>query len=142
MRVAIDGGAGFDFNGDTWSGPTEIVHPGDSRHGDDLSSVSCVRTTFCIAVGGPDAYTYNGTSWSIAKAIDNEPNDILLSVACVTASFCMATDFTGYTVSRIGTDWSAPKRIDPHGYELSSVSCPATTFCSAVDNSGYAITGT
>jgi hypothetical protein len=80
--------------GTTW---TEDAMPGRSR----FTSVSCVRRTFCMAVGsgigfGPQhAEKWNGTRWSRETLPDPQfypgLTDLLLSdVSCASVSLCMA----------------------------------------------------
>ena len=58
------------WNGTTWTVVPSVNAPATT--GDTLNSVSCVATTFCLAVGGsttgPVAETWNGTSWSFVTA--------------------------------------------------------------------------
>jgi photosystem II stability/assembly factor-like uncharacterized protein len=105
----------------------------------DLTSVSCVNTSFCVAVDndGHVLITSNGgSSWSGASDIDSHP---LASVSCVSMSFCVAVDNDGYALTYNGSSWSAPSDIAGTDVELLSVSCPSTSFCAAVGD-GYALT--
>ncbi len=72
----------------------------------DLNSISCVSSTFCMAVGNADSNIWypqsfnladiseiwNGQSWSEQPMADIGPTDArtMESVSCVSSSFCMA----------------------------------------------------
>jgi hypothetical protein len=104
-----------------------------------LSSVSCVSSTFCKAVGGTSIESWNGTTWSV----DSTPNPgpgALVSVSCATAASCMAvgsyTDGTGHPHSLIeswnGSAWSIIASPKKTAYTLLGVSCVSATACKAV----------
>jgi hypothetical protein len=123
-----------------WSAPSAV----DTN---DLSSVSCPTARFCAAVDDDSdtnnlhgsVLTYNGTSWSASKDIDNA-YWLLDSVSCASATFCVAVDFAGNAVIYNGSSWSTPSKIDPNnGSSSTSVSCPSSTFCVAVTAEGYAL---
>jgi len=100
-----------------------------------LNSVSCVSSTFCMAVDDfGRALIYNGTAWSSPMSI-GDGTAIVSSVSCVSTTFCMAVDHNGYALSYNGATWSSPTLIDPTS--LTSVSCVSSTFCMAVDVDGY-----
>ena len=78
--------------GPSWSQPALI-----DANGGGLTSVSCPSSSFCVAVGGGDALTWNGTSWSQPVPID--PNGYgHTSVSCPSSSFCVAVDSNGNAV--------------------------------------------
>jgi hypothetical protein len=90
---------------------------------------------------GSSAFTFNGTSWSPATAID--PGNELSTVSCPSASFCAAADYGPNVVTFNGSSWSAPVNADPNGLSMGEggiswpvVSCPTSHFCAAVDGSG------
>jgi hypothetical protein len=70
-------------------------------------------------------FTFNGTAWSAATAID--PGHELSTVSCPSASFCAAVDYGPNVVTFNGTSWSTPSAIDPGGY-LQAVSCASASF--------------
>jgi hypothetical protein len=137
--VAVDAqdSASLRFNGSTWSPGPRIADPAlSSRRG--MASVSCPAPTFCAAVdNGADAFTFNGTSWSPAMAID--PGNQLSTVSCPSASFCAAVDYGPNVLTFDGSTWSKPSAIDPGSY-LQAVSCAAASFCVAIDRKGNAFT--
>ena len=103
-----------------------------------MASVSCPAPSFCAAVdNGADAFTFDGTSWSPATAID--PGNQLSTVSCPSASFCAAVDYGPNVLTFDGTSWSKPSAIDPGSY-LQAVSCAAASFCVAIDRKGNAFT--
>jgi hypothetical protein len=118
----------------TWSGPSNI-------DGTALTSVSCASASFCAAVDDQgNAFTYNGSSWSVDAYID-APN-YFVSVSCASdTSFCAAVDTVGNALTYNGTSWSAPSDIDGSN-ALTSVSCGSASFCVAVDGEGNAFTFT
>ncbi len=137
------------WNGANWS----IVPSPNTSTADDneLHGVSCLTTTFCIAVGyaeiGSTDQTvveqWNGANWSIvtspntSTADDNE----LDSVSCRSKSFCMAVgDATSSNDQTLveqwnGASWSiltTPNATSDADNDLDGVSCVSTTFCQAV----------
>jgi hypothetical protein len=103
-----------------------------------MASVSCSSPSFCAAVSnGSDAFTFNGTSWSPATAVD--PAGQLSTVSCPSARFCAAVDYGPNVVTFNGSSWSKPSAIDPGSY-LQAVSCASASFCLALDRKGNALT--
>ncbi len=117
-----------------WSAATSVDPSQSVVNG--LSLVSCVSTTFCMAVGS-DASTWNGSSWSSPSTLDSEgvPN----AVSCPSTTFCAVVDQHGNALTWNGISWSSQSTIDPGG-ALLSVSCHLSTFCMAVDGAGNAFT--
>ncbi len=102
-----------------------------------LNSLSCVSSSFCMAVDGFGQFLENnGTGWTLPQSIDVQS---LTSVSCPSTSFCMAVDYRGYYSSWTATGgWSMVTSTgDPQ--TLTSVSCPSSSFCMAVDNVGNAV---
>ena len=119
----------------------------------ELSGVSCVTSTFCVAVGTQGAINtgrhygaliekWNGHDWTVMPA--GLPGlSRLDAVSCVSATDCVATGraFFGGTLEKPravlvarwnGRDWYSepvPSRV---GYELLGVSCVASQGCLAV----------
>ena len=112
-----------------WSGPADS----DNSTPEDLRSVSCVSTSFCVAIDSQgDAVTYNGSAWSAPALIFYE--DPLDQVSCVSSTFCVASDYDGSVFTYNGTSWSGPDDIGG-GFVL-FVSCASTTLCVAVAGDG------
>jgi len=104
-----------------------------------LYSVSCASPTFCTAVDGGSALTYNGTSWSSADDIDG--SNPIASVSCPTAMSCVAVDKYGGTFGYNGTSWSSDGSLGDVSDVPTSVSCVGDDYCMAVDDHGNAILG-
>jgi hypothetical protein len=137
VAVDADDSSAFLFNGRTWRSAPSINDPAPSTR-TGMASVSCSSSAFCVAVdNGSNAFTFNGTSWSPATAID--PGNRLSTVSCPSASFCAAVDYGPNVVTFNGTSWSKPSAIDPGSY-LQAVSCASTSFCVAIDRKGNAFT--
>jgi hypothetical protein len=138
------------WNGSAWS----IVPSPDTSttQSNDLDGVSCVSSSFCVAVG----YAYNGTAlltlveqwngsaWSIVPSPDTSTTheNLLYSVSCVSSSFCVA-DGEAYNGSHDqtlveqwnGSAWSivpSPDTSTPQNNDLFSVSCASNAMCVAV----------
>ena len=77
-------------------------------------------------------FTYNGTSWSGADAVDTGHD--LVSVSCPTTSFCMAVDSSGQAAEHSDGLWG----LQPLGSAAAAVSCPSAGSCLAVGPSGAA----
>jgi hypothetical protein len=113
-----------------WGAPTNVDAVA-------LTSVSCVSTSFCLAVdsaGG--ALIYDGSTWTTSTVDTDE----LTSVSCVSATFCVAVDVAGRALAYTG-GWSAPTPLGTP--PLTAVSCATTAFCVAADAAGgvYTYTG-
>jgi hypothetical protein len=129
------------WNGSTWMMKTVP----DSSDTDDnfLNSISCVTTSFCIAVGDADGQVidkWNGTTWSIVSTGTNGARN---GVRCRSTSFCIAVDAQGNsTVQTLVERWNGSTRStmpspnisgSPANF-LETVSCTGTTFCMAGGN--------
>jgi hypothetical protein len=144
------------WDGSTWtlrSSPTPAVR----RVRATLSSVSCISSTACTAVGefsslaaGVEglAEGWNGTTWSIQTTVNPSSNTELQGVSCASAVSCVAvgssTTEGGSTVTLAegwnGTTWAVQPTPNPtkEGASLGAVSCRAATACTAV---GVSFTG-
>jgi hypothetical protein len=144
--------------GSVWSitpSPNKVLVKGRN----DLSGVSCVSATFCVAVGdylhvnAVGGYTliesWNGTSWSITPSPNSTSSNLLQAVSCVSSAFCVAVGYnlSGPGLSLIeswnGTSWSVTPgpsdgSLDPL---LNGVSCVSSTLCKAVGQNIDPITG-
>ena len=124
--------------GGVWSTPIQIGT-------NNLTSVSCPSASFCVAVDtAGNAYTYNGSVWSVTAPIDTANGQIgggsLDSVSCASSSFCVAIDGRENVVMFNGSTWSAPASLEPGASLRPAVSCPTSSFCMAVDGGGNAFT--
>jgi hypothetical protein len=137
MAVDTRDSSAFLFNGSMWRSAPSISDPVPSTQM-GMASVSCSSPSFCAAVdNGSNAFTFNGTSWSPATAID--PGHELSTVSCPSTSFCAAVDYGPNVITFNGTSWSKPSAIDPGSY-LQAVSCASASFCVAIDRKGNAFT--
>ena len=132
----------------------------------ELLGVSCVSTTFCMAVGdygtgeragpaGPITQTlvemWNGSVWTIVASPNPSTGDpsVLNSVSCLAATSCMAVGSSTsaaspYEVDGLAEEWNGstwtivPVLPSPKhsSTSLTGVSCTKSTFCMAVGNSG------
>jgi hypothetical protein len=144
------------YNGVGWSTPQEIdsapgANYGADYDGADLDSISCVTTTFCVAVDTVgDELTWNGFSWTqyqqvvyghqvgFTVAIGNNANNgyEYTSVSCASTKFCVATGGAGTVAVFNGFGWLS-HTISPG---IASVSCSSATFCLAVTQTGDDLT--
>jgi hypothetical protein len=113
------------FDGSTWAAP-QAVTPGHA-----LSSVSCVGTGFCLAVGENFAVTYDGGSWSAPTTV--APQAGLATVSCASTTSCTAADFAGYVYSWDGSQWSPATDLRITNAALTSISCPTASFCAVTE---------
>jgi hypothetical protein len=101
---------------------------------DGLSDVSCVRSSFCMAVGSvpqPIAERWNGRRW---RPVKTSLDSGTAAVSCVSATRCMAVGGSSAAAWN-GRRWRPVRtaRIrDSVFIGLSDVSCPAATRCIAV----------
>jgi hypothetical protein len=132
------------WNGATWSAMTMPTVPAPSST--TLFSVSCVTTSFCVAVGqvtGPEPIVeqWNGSAWSVATTSLGEATGFL-GVSCTSVTFCEAVGFTvgdglgpAIAAQWNGSTWS-PQSISlpsgDEGAELVGTSCTTPSVCMAV----------
>jgi hypothetical protein len=142
------------WNGSAW---TARAVPVGSVAGSTLSGVSCVSTSFCIAVGSTGLQTaaalrWNGQAWQRLSLPAVKWGPTLTAVSCVATNACTAVG--SYDVNKVGvadlrplaqrwtgTRWNvakpAPERETFHGKAfnnftwLTAVSCASTTSCLA-----------
>ncbi len=126
-----------------------------------LNGISCVTTTFCMAVGtlGLDSGTltelWNGSTWKLVPR-PNPPGGVpgggsLLGVSCTSTTFCMAVggiyNVSSSSVNSIGgfaEIWSGSSwrliKTPQSSYAITSVSCVSPNFCA--DGNGDIWNGT
>jgi hypothetical protein len=134
-----------------------------------LNGVSCVSTTFCMAVGSSTSTAnkndlhstlierFNGARWTVAPSpgLSGSPDAELLGVSCTSTSFCVAVgywtpgnNYTFYGPHKAlieiftGKSWSMQAEADTGHHvasQLSGVSCTSQGFCMAA---GYQYVGT
>ncbi len=151
---------------ESWNGSLWSIVPSPNPYanqfevaGDNLSGVSCISSTFCVAVGvayaagGPGGeltavLAWNGTTWSIVPSpdpsIDMNPSPVneLTGVSCTSSTDCVAV---GYDLNGPGDDeltliesWNGsvwkvtPSPNNEASDSLSKVSCVSSTRCTAV----------
>jgi hypothetical protein len=135
------------WNGRAWS-ITTTPNRSTSANG-SLSAVSCVSSTFCLAVGGDAAHgadetvvqQWNGASWTIATdAPSSALQPELNGVSCLSTSFCAAVgaSFAGtevpFTEFWDGISWTvAATPTVPAATQtlFSTVSCALPGMCEA-----------
>jgi hypothetical protein len=126
----------------------------------ELTSVSCVSTTFCVAVGqtnassqetssdGTLAETWDGTRWSMVHTPNPSRTSGLSGVSCASKTFCVAVGMRaahGGPAGSIAETWDGTRwRVSPtpafpsvrnvgsNPAALSGVSCAAANACTAV----------
>lgn len=102
-----------------------------------LEGVSCVSTTFCMAVDPlGQSYVYDGSTWSSPIQIMDEVYGYGLS--CTSTKFCMAVNSFAESASWTtfdGSQWSAPAQLSG-ATQLVALGCASSTFCMASDTDG------
>ena len=141
------------WNGTEWSSQ-ESENP--TSNSIQLTSVSCVSSTFCMATGyyyyeskfvyTPLSESWDGTNWTIeeAKPVEKKMN-WLYGVSCTSSSACTAvgaeevnaTEHITKAMARVwsGTGWSTQTMPEPNASSLADVSCTSSTECTAVGES-------
>jgi hypothetical protein len=138
------------WNGTSW---TVVPSPNAPTSTDDtLLSVSCVGSSFCLAVGGfgagPVAESWNGTAWSLvtsAQPAGSNGAATLTSVSCVATNLCeiLGTTNVSGAATVFGNQWNGTSLSltpaatpTPTGGtpipEATGMSCVSATFCLAV----------
>jgi hypothetical protein len=132
--VAVDGlGNAMIFNGTAWSSPLKVSPT-------ELEGVSCVSSTFCMAVGAAvstqagDFVIYNGTGWAESSVMGSSTTGALSAVSCLSSTFCIAVSSPGSGYEYNGSSWSALAFAASPFSEIpfAGVSCVSMTFCVAV----------
>ena len=146
----------------TWS--LQAVPSVRSPYDGSLTDVSCVTTTWCMAVGGmqrvgsavdqPYTQRWEATRWRLVDSPflgDGTGFDsTLAAVSCPSRSFCLAVGRQTSTASGTnrladlverwdGSTWSvvaAPRPASSQYRQLVSVSCATATFCVAIATEG------
>ncbi len=123
------------------------------KQNNDLYGVSCVSSSFCVAVGAKATgivdqtliEQWNGSGWSLLTSPDTDPDQAnqLLAVSCTSVTSCVAVgsavSVAGSTDTLVeswnGISWSVVDSPDAGTgglSELNGVSCLAPTSCTAV----------
>ena len=137
--------------GSIWANDTLSLPSGEYS----LGGVSCVSATFCEAVGGNSALSWNGTTWTnqTLPSSVSDPSGVFnpSGVSCVSATFCEAVGYgltssgiDGVALSWNGSTWTNQTLPSNVGV-LYGVSCISANSCEAVgynspsNNNGVAL---
>ena len=115
-----------------WNGSSSrTLHDQASPSLTDIESVSCVSSTFCMALLNGSAIRFTGSGWVDAPGLTGAD-----AVSCTSATSCTATALTATSqrVSRSynGSTWGSPVPAAT----VSALSCPAASFSLGVGASG------
>jgi hypothetical protein len=128
-----DNGDVTTFDGTSWTAPTP-VEPDYY-----LRSVSCISTSYCVALAKTDqgffVFTYDGSTWS--QPVDLGSDGASGKVSCGSTTLCVVITDYNLVSTFDGTTWSAPQQIKSH-WTMDAVSCG--TICLLFGESGYAVT--
>jgi hypothetical protein len=128
----------------SWSEGTQVSPVPD----DVLGGVSCLSSSYCVAIGTLDAYTHTNGTWSGGASVEAQTELALESVSCPSTAFCAAVDSGGNAFMEANGAWLTPQQLTLTVGELDlrSVSCPTVSFCVAVGSAasgpGMQITAT
>ena len=154
------------WNGSTWS---EVETPEPSEEftnvGANLSAVSCLSASSCVAVGsffteegeewwGEEktmAEVWNGSEWTVQSSANPTVSSTLAGVSCAAANQCTAVGSARsayYTMNNMvtlgerwdGEEWTTQSTLSPEArteVQLTDVSCPSATDCMAVGYDHY-----
>jgi hypothetical protein len=132
---------------ETWNGSAWQEQAGPVRGG-QLNGISCLSTSFCMAVGthepssGPSdslIELWNGSDWAIQPSPE-ATNSSLDSVSCTSSTACTAVGTTQVGTAALaeswnGKRWSVDQTPAPAGgtsSQLTGVSCSSSDACTAV----------
>jgi hypothetical protein len=121
----------FNFNGTSWSGPTQILNDPDIYNA-QIQQISCPTSSFCFALTNMGVVLYNG-SWGTPQ--DLVSGHTLAAVACADASYCVALDNSGNYLVFNGSTWTSPAPVYANTYPT-SIACPVADDCVAVGSQG------
>ena len=126
----------------------------DGRNQTTFPSLSCVSSSFCMAVGllpttgGPPMTTemWNGSSWSdtalpVPAGIVDPEAVPYISLSCLSSSFCLAVGVGdagdgAFSDEWTGSEWIALPLTFPSGAGLTSVSCLSPNECFGIGYDG------
>jgi hypothetical protein len=120
----------------------------------ELSDISCVSSSYCMAVGQyasgsssgqdlPFSDLWNGSNWSTSSMVppDGSTNTSPLGVSCVSMTMCISvgsqTGSAALAEMWNGTRWvlqKTPAAPPGSNYDVSAVSCVSPSWCDAVGN--------
>jgi hypothetical protein len=137
------------WNGSTWS-PIALPMPAGATNL-ELDQVSCVTTSFCVAVGQdsfsssatPLILQWNGSGFVVVQGATAASSDANLGgVSCLNASLCYAVGSTGTDLDQAlveqwnGSTWSASTPVPPAtgitAVQIRGMSCGNTSTCMVV----------
>jgi hypothetical protein len=138
LAVGVTGRAGV------WDGSSWHAAPSISRSVAHVGGVSCVTSSFCVAIGSSSTMartvnytiTWTGTSWQAPVKLYTDVGqegeyDLVHGVSCTSTHFCMALGNVGSFVWN-GTEWSkrdgATGGTDGNGV----LSCASSGFCANI----------
>ena len=114
---------------------------------DTLRSVSCMSSSWCVAVGDDNTglgnetmvLMWDGSTWTPVTSPNPLARQSLLSVTCLTTSWCMAVGSKGSPADTFAVIWDGASWTEtsvPITGTLGSVSCVSASSCVAVGSSG------
>lgn len=111
----------------TWTAP---VNPDPYRG--DLTAISCVHPTWCMAVDrSGQAVRYVRGHWRRPVRVESVGLfGGLTDVSCASTLSCVAVDQRGAITRFDGRSWSTPTL--PAGWHVRHIACPTGTFCMAL----------
>lgn len=124
----------------TWS---VVPSPNSTTAQNQLNSVSCTSTSFCMAVGGSSATgvplteEWNGSSWAVLSA--PATTEALYGVSCFSDTGCFAVGWSVSPLAAVIDEWDGSAWNEVDSFEevaLAGVSCTSSTFCTAVGTNG------
>jgi hypothetical protein len=169
VAVGENAGNGFKLRNaralvEAWNGANWTIQPtpAGSVPASGLSGVSCVSSSFCIAVGAPVSIVWKGSSWSKLQIPAPRYHSELSAISCVAATECTAVG--NYSINNIGVEEQRPlaERWDGHSWTidrppgeldryrgklyanttwLTAVSCLSRSFCLAAGDAVRAENG-
>ncbi|MHB8289168.1 MAG: hypothetical protein ACYDEY_08030, partial [Acidimicrobiales bacterium] len=146
------------WNGSTWSANSSASLSTSASQENIINGVSCVSSTFCVAVGFFDTsaksylyqnliLTWNGSTWSLDSAASLSTSasqlNVLGGVSCASSSFCVANGvyYNGTTYQNLILTWNGSTWSLDSAASLSpgtsvptfagGISCATLRFCVA-----------
>jgi hypothetical protein len=149
--AGVNNGEGGGTLTELWNGQQWTIVPSPNASGttgNSLTSVSCVGSSFCLAMGGnatgPTALWWNGAAWNVVSAplSAGGAGGTLTSVSCVSATTCemLGRTVVGGAITLYGNQWdggalSLTSAVTSPGSQVlsaSGISCVTTVWCLAV----------
>jgi hypothetical protein len=131
-------GRGWVYDGSSWhaTAGTPIAY-GDNA----VLALSCVTSTFCVAVNGGSAAVFNGRTWSKPVRYDAD-EDQVAGISCTPSRFCGVLEYYAQgqeLITYSHSTWHSGVKV-PTAQTMTNVACAGSNFCMITGDSSRDVT--